>query len=76
LLNSPQLPTRGKIIVPFSPAKSKGELEKTAPRMDFSHFVQRPPPQGQRFASKQHGGKIFAADKNIAAPYYTVRRYF
>ena len=48
----------------------------TVPRMDFSHFVQRPPPQGQRFASKQHGGKFFAADKNIAAPYYTVRRYF
>ena len=75
LLNSPQLPTRGKIIVPFYPAKSKGEPGKTARQSDFSHFVQSQPPAGQRFASKAHGGRIFAGKRKIAASYQTMQRY-
>ncbi|MCQ5078749.1 hypothetical protein NE586_02360 [Gemmiger formicilis] len=46
---------RGKIIVPFSFAKSKGESVKTAPQMDFSQIVQSRAAQGRRFASNAHG---------------------
>ncbi|WP_455499832.1 hypothetical protein [Gemmiger sp.] len=76
LLSTPQLPTQGKIIVPFYPAKSKGMGAKTAPQMDFSQFVQRGARQAQRFASNVQARRIFAGKRKIAAPYCTMRRYF
>jgi hypothetical protein len=58
LLFTPQLPTRGKIIVPFYSAKSKGRQGKTAPWIDFSQFVQRDRDAGQQFAANAHAAKF------------------
>jgi hypothetical protein len=76
LLFSPQLPTCGKIIVPFYPAKSKGRRGKTAPQTDFSQFVQRGAGYTQRFASNAQPLRFFARKRKKAAPFYTVRRLF